>query len=266
MPQSIAARMAVSRHWREAKNAVTGVANLPTGNQWQARRVFLDKLPVFSNFADIEEARKSSGVSLALLRPARIIGLDIKRVDAPNWTAEEKAKLISLQNQAELFDDTDKSSVAQLRKLPYDFHYRYECDTPTGPVIDKRKIVDWEIGVLFWKVHRAHGDAWEKSFRDKLERDLPAKDLMFLLGTIHRFPEQWLIVSLISPLSSRLHRQFRNRCFSGQVHHTRAAGLRHRSGHHAAMAEIEIRLVTNQTSRSRTRDLRQFGNRFVLFA
>jgi hypothetical protein len=66
-------------------------------------------------------------------------------------------------------------------------------------VIDRKKIVDWEIGALFWKVHRAHGEAWEKSFRDKLERDLPAKDLMFLLGTIHRFPEQWLIVSLIYP-------------------------------------------------------------------
>jgi len=178
-------------------------AALPTGNQWQTRRVFLDKLPVFSNFVDIEDARKSRGVSLALLRPARIVGLDIKRVDAPNWTEEEKAKLISLQNQAELFDDTDKGSVAQLRKLPYDFHYRFECDTSTGPVIDRKKIVDWEIGALFWNVHRAHGEAWETPFRDKLERDLPAKDLMFLVGTIHRFPDQWLIVSLIYPPKQR---------------------------------------------------------------
>lgn len=174
-------------------------APIPTTNNWQGRRAVLDKINVFSNFADVEAARQSSGVSLALLRSARIMGLDIKSVDSPNWTEAEKAKLISLQNQADLFDDTDKGSVAQLRKLPYDFHYRYECDTPDGPVSFRHKLVDWEIGALFWNVHRAHGDAWEKPFRDKLERDLPSKDLMFLLGTIHRFPDQWLIVSLIYP-------------------------------------------------------------------
>jgi hypothetical protein len=29
--------------------------------------------------------------------------------------------------------------------------------------------------------------------------ELMSKDLSFLMGTIHRFPDQWLIVSLIYP-------------------------------------------------------------------
>lgn len=37
---------------------------------------------------------------------------------------------------------------------------------------------------------------WEGPFRAKLENELPATDLMFLMGTMHRFPDQWLIVSL----------------------------------------------------------------------
>ncbi len=44
-----------------------------------------------------------------------------------------------------------------------------------------------------------HGQNWETPFRAKIEQQLPSKDLMFLMGTIHRFPDQWLIVSLFYP-------------------------------------------------------------------
>lgn len=176
---------------------------LPPDNQWLARRLWLDKLPVFPSFADVESARQAEGTTLALLRPSRIVRLDITPVASPTWTDEEKAKLIRLQQQEDLFDDTDKGSVAQLRKLPYDFHYCYECETPEGPVERRHKIVDWEIGALYWNVHRRHGAAWEKPFREKLESYLPVQDLMFLMGTIHRFPDKWLIVSLIYPPKQR---------------------------------------------------------------
>jgi hypothetical protein len=178
-------------------------AELATANQWLARRPWLDKLPVFGSFADMESSRQADGTTLALLRPGRIVGLDITPVANPAWTEDEKAKLVRLQQQGNLFDDTDKGSVAQLRKLPYDFHYRYECQTPDGPVEGRHKIVDWEIGALYWKVHQKHGAKWEQPFRDKLEKFLPVQDLMFLMGTIHRFPDQWLIVSLIYPPKQR---------------------------------------------------------------
>jgi len=40
---------------------------------------------------------------------------------------------------------------------------------------------------------------WEVPFRQNSKIQLPGADLLFLLGTIHRFPDQWLIVSLIYP-------------------------------------------------------------------
>jgi hypothetical protein len=178
-------------------------AELPTDDHWLARRPWLDKLPVFEDFAVLQEARKTQGTTLALLRPAGIRKLEITPVVCPTWTEEEKAKLVSLQQQAQLFDDTDTGSVAQLRKLPYDFHYHYECRTAEGTQTYKHKIVDWEIGALYWNVHRRHGSNWEQPFRDKLENNLPAQDLMFLMGTIHRFPDQWLIISLIYPPKQR---------------------------------------------------------------
>jgi hypothetical protein len=172
---------------------------LSTAHQWQMRRPWLEKLPVFEDFADVQRARQASGTTLALVKPARVLGLDITPVSNPAWTDDEKAKLIRLQQQCDLFDDSDTRTLAQLRKLPYDFHYRYECQTPDGLVEHRHKIVDWEIGALYWNVHRRHGKAWETPFRDKLENFLPAQDLMFLMGTIHRFPDQWLIISLIYP-------------------------------------------------------------------
>ena len=63
----------------------------------------------------------------------------------------------------------------------------------------RHKIVDWEAGALYWTCRSKYRDRWEAAFRAKLEQDLPAADLMFLMGTIHRFPDQCLIVSLIYP-------------------------------------------------------------------
>lgn len=63
----------------------------------------------------------------------------------------------------------------------------------------RHKIVDWEIGALYWNVERKHGTAWEAPLRAKFEPQFASKDLMSLMGTIHRFPDQWLIVSVIYP-------------------------------------------------------------------
>lgn len=47
-------------------------AELPTDNSWHARRAWLDRLPVFEDFAALEAARQTRGTTLAVLRPAGI--------------------------------------------------------------------------------------------------------------------------------------------------------------------------------------------------
>jgi hypothetical protein len=86
----------------------------------------LAKLPVFSDFAEIERLRAAGGATLALLRPARIIGLDIKKADNPTWTDEEREKLLPPQQQSEPFEEVEEGKqIRLLEKLPFDFHYRY---------------------------------------------------------------------------------------------------------------------------------------------
>jgi hypothetical protein len=173
---------------------VSGVV-LSTAKDWAARRVWLDRLHLHTAFADLDEARVNRGATLGLLKPAKILSLEIEPARHANWTDDERAKLLQAQNQGSLFAEAEQD-IKMLKKVPFDFYYRYL--DPSGAEW-RQKISDWEAGALYWNVVRNHGEDWHIPFRKKLGRELLKKDLMFLMGTLHRFPEQWLIVSLIYP-------------------------------------------------------------------
>ncbi|WP_244474263.1 hypothetical protein [Methylobacterium sp. Leaf87] len=158
------------------------------------RRDWLEKLPVFRSILDLEADRKLNGTTLGLLKIDQNLRLDITKADHPEWTEEEQSKLLILQNKLDLFDPTDRSQIKTLRKIPYNFYYCYDLDRTI-----KHKIVDWEIGALYWNTRFSHGPRRETPFREKIEQYLPKQDLFLLMGNIHRFPDQWLAISLIYP-------------------------------------------------------------------
>lgn len=196
---------AVSDHRPESHKLDLGTLKLKeeitTKKEWAERREWIEKLPTFNSFDEIEQSRKNDGLSIALLRPKKILGLEIKNARHKEWTDEEKEKLMRAQMQGELFSKAQaQQQVKELRKVPFDFYYSYLCDTPNGEKQNIHKIVDWEAGALFWRLYREHGEAgWKNKFLAKLEKDLMSRDLMFLMGNQHRFQEQWLIISLIYP-------------------------------------------------------------------
>ncbi|NOV21223.1 hypothetical protein E5S70_35435 [Ensifer adhaerens] len=180
-------------------DTIEGGEVIPTGKDWAERRRLLSAIKPYHHFDDVETARQAGLLSLAMLKPARVVGLDIERVSDPEWTNDELAKLVQEQTQVGLFDDEDKPSIRTLRKLPFDFYYRYECGEGATAKVFKHKLVDWEVGALYWNCHRSHGADWQRHFREQLEKNIPAKDLTLLLGNQHRFQDQWLIISLIYP-------------------------------------------------------------------
>lgn len=180
-------------------DTIEGGSVVEPGRNWGERRRLLSPVKPFINFDDIEAARQGNRISLALLKPNRILGLDIESVSNPQWTEDDLAKLLGGQTQGGLFDKDDKPSIRTLRKLPYDFYYRYECGEGAATKVFRHKLVDWEVGALYLTCDRLYGADWERHFRDKLERDIPSKDLMLLMGNQHRFQDQWLIISLIYP-------------------------------------------------------------------
>src|SRR3546814_16365404 len=109
----------------------------------------LAKLATFTYFDTLNTARVSTGATLGILRPTRIVGLDITPVDNPDWTKEELQKLVQYQQQAGLFDDDDAREITTLRKLPFSFHYNYECEVGGETRASRHKVADWEAGALF---------------------------------------------------------------------------------------------------------------------
>lgn len=173
---------------------------IDTKDRWSARWEWLDRMRSFNNLDAIDSARISDGLSLALLRPKELLSLDITKARNPDWTDEEREKLLQEQLQGNLFSESEeRTQVRRLRKVPFDFHYRYLCETPEGEKELRHKVVDWEASALFWNCYDRHGADWEGPFRAKLEEGLRQTELMFLMGNQHRFQDQWLIVSLIYP-------------------------------------------------------------------
>ncbi|OAS08898.1 hypothetical protein AYO08_07610 [Pseudomonas putida] len=174
---------------------------IPTSKEWSQRRGMLSKLPIYDSFDALEQARLNSNVTLGLIKPERFTGLEIRKAASESWTDAELEKLERMQRQPGLFDQDDvKASIKRLEKVPFDFYYSYESVVDGEVKAHTHKIVDWEASQLYRNMRRTHGPhGWEAPFRQKLEVDLPGKDLMLLMGTIHRFPHQWLIISLIYP-------------------------------------------------------------------
>ena len=171
---------------------------LSTKRAWFERQQAIASLEVFDDFDGLETARNARQVTLGLLRPSRLSNLLITPAESPDWTADEVAKLMQEQNQGSLFDQVEEHrQLKLLRKLPFNFHYEYECNGAQGVRTYKHKLVDWEAGALYWNIHRRPD--WQAAFKHKFIEEFSAKDLLFLMGTIHRWVDRWLIVSVIYP-------------------------------------------------------------------
>jgi hypothetical protein len=175
---------------------------LPTDDDWAARYMCLDRIKVFPGFASLEQSRLNHGTTLGIFPVTAPVTLEIVRSRDPDWSQEELDKLTQHERQSGLFENPSAGPPAILEKLPYDFYYRYGAY--------KHKIVDWEIGALYRNLSRSHGADWEVPFRKKVAESLPAAQLHLMLGTLHRFPDQWLIVSLIYPPMRRQGSLFRD--------------------------------------------------------
>ncbi len=145
----------------------------------------------------LEARRRLTGETLGFVEPSRCVALEITAADTSDWSPDELVKL----RADGLFDSDEVRNRTELRKVPFDFRYRYECLTPEGPKEFRHKVTDWELGALYWKCWQNHGpQGWEASFRKRAETWFFAeRRMLFLLGTMLAHPHRWLIVGLVYP-------------------------------------------------------------------
>jgi len=79
--------------------------------KWASRRVWLKKIPAFEDLDSIDTQSTSDRISLALARPKQLLELEIIPDDKPDWTEEERGKLLKWQMQGELFSEEGRSKM-----------------------------------------------------------------------------------------------------------------------------------------------------------
>ena len=180
------------RESREPRLESISVLGEPIGTRdnWRARRDIIDQMP-HHTVNELKALHVSERVSLGIVRPARVVDLEVRPAD-PEW----KPKWRVLFKQMTLFGPPQRP----LRKLPYSFHYVFECEDSDKP--HTAMIEDWELGALFLKESERLGsdEAAAGSVRRKYLEELCAadKDTRFFVGT--RFPHNtWLVLGVFWP-------------------------------------------------------------------
>lgn len=167
---------------------------IETSRGWADRLQWLEP-HLMDSMNAIEERRLSTNLSLAVIKATDII-LELEEVENLEWTSRELTYL----TKTGLFDSHDVKQRTLLRKLPYQFYYRYNCILPDGTKESNRhRVTDWEFGTLYWNCVKRYQSDWEEFFRKKVEIEFGNKNLHFLMGNMHRFQDQWLIVGVIYP-------------------------------------------------------------------
>ena len=146
---------------------------------------------------DLVEQQARDRTSLGVFRPKKVRDLIITP-DTPEWPA----KFVNALRQQRLFEYRETTLVPP-RKVPFKFHYHFECDDPRCKRNHRMMIEDWEVGALFWRLvdqgapHQKAAD----SVRDKFLNDLcgPDKDTHFYVGTILAHPKSWVVIGVFYP-------------------------------------------------------------------
>lgn len=150
---------------------------LDTQDNWRARKEVCLK-NVYTNMDKlIEDSRAPKNLSLAVFKPASIIGLEWEPTDR-EWKNEWK----DLRKQGDLFLP-DKEPEILIPKLPYKFSYAFTDETGKQR---KLMIEDWEIGALYWNcLKQADGNELEalQKVKAKYQDEFRDKDLYLFMGT-----------------------------------------------------------------------------------
>lgn len=145
---------------------------------------------------DLYDQQKADRISLGVFRPKKVHDLVITP-DDPEWPP----KFLHALQQQRLFEYRKKMLVPP-RKVPFKFHYQFECDDPRCNG-HRMMIEDWEVGALFWKMvdkghsHKEAADKVRAKFLGELCR--PDKNTHFFVGTILAHPKTRVVIGVFHP-------------------------------------------------------------------
>ncbi len=181
-----------AKDFRPESHRVLSIDDITLGSEitdWHERQnlIFNDNSPVFTNMDELIAQAKNDQISLSLatFKPQKILDLVIEKT-TPNWSQEKLDKLEARSRQQTFFQTPDdiKKEFAVVKKVPFDFSYRFADVAGKERTL---KILDWEIGTLYWNCLKAANDNQEEAIqkvRQKYFDEFTTKrDIYLFLGT-----------------------------------------------------------------------------------
>jgi hypothetical protein len=147
---------------------------------------------------DLYEQQTVDRTSLGIFKPKKVNDLVISPDDA-SWSP----KFLHALQQYRLFEYRQKTLLPP-RKVPFRFHYCFECDDPGCTRNHRMMIEDWEVGARFWRMvdqyGKSHCEAAEE-VRDHFLNNICGsdKDTHFYVGTILAHPKTWVVIGVFYP-------------------------------------------------------------------
>lgn len=178
------------------------VGHVDTSDNWRERRELLLRWPqVHRSLDELIRGAKNNTLSLALLKPARVIGFDFEKAD-PEWDPAKLEAVRRIASQPDLFDEESwKRTFRIVDKVPYNFYYRIEDGEGRA---SRMRILEWQLGALFRNcLHTARGDEAEALAKVRLKYfdQFMKTDLHLFLGTTlawhKRGRNPWTIIGVL---------------------------------------------------------------------
>lgn len=169
---------------------------IPTKPYWLERAKYA-LAKASQSMEQLYEQQEQDRTSLGVFKPKTVHDLEISSDDA-DWKPSFKAALA----QQRLWETRTKSKEPP-RKVPFKFHFRFECDDSRCKKNHRMMIEDWEVGALYWKLVD-NGETPEgaaSGVRAKFLEEIcgPTKDTHFFTGTILAHPKSWVIIGVFWP-------------------------------------------------------------------
>lgn len=176
--------------------------HMGTHDGWrERRRLLLEKCEIYRTKTDLVKAAHDNRASLAIFKPAQI--LDFLHEEGPReWEPDRLAEMKQQAAQGDLFDEEQwRRTFEIIPPLPYKFSYRLEDADGEESTL---RILDWEIGALYWNCLRAASGNEEIALakvRQKYFDVFRQTDLHLYVGTTKQYhswaTNPWLIIGVL---------------------------------------------------------------------
>lgn len=172
-----------------------------TQEKWERRRsAILDKVKVYTCFSELRELVSSNEGSLAIFHPTSVkLRCETARIEEDVSEAPSPEMM-----QLDLFQENEwRAEFKHVEPVPYDF--KYEITDADGEKAT-HKILDWELGTLFYWEKKRRGS--EEHARDSVKNKYGVEflnsdkiDLYLYMGTMlqfqrRRMPNPWTIIGV----------------------------------------------------------------------